>query len=94
MNERYDDWSLTQEEMELMNYLDSKRRLAKVRARRTMEDIENDYSDEDFATGYEGRAYLQQLIREFFRANPSYKYISQVDSHCGSMLESTVVYRA
>lgn len=48
MNERYDDWSLTQEEMELMNYLDSKRRLAKVRARRTMEDIENDYSDEDF----------------------------------------------
>lgn len=47
-----------------------------------------------FATGYEGRAYLQQLIREFFRVNPSYKYISQVDSHRGSMLESTVVYRA
>lgn len=47
-----------------------------------------------FATGYESRAYLQRLINEFFRANPSYKYISQVDSHCGSMLESTVVYRA
>ena len=47
-----------------------------------------------FATGYEGRAYLQHLINEFFRANHSYKYISQVDSHCGSMLESTVVYRA
>lgn len=45
MDERYDDWSLTQEEMELMNYLDSKR---KTRARRTVEDIEDSYSDEDF----------------------------------------------
>ena len=47
MDERYDDWSLTQEEMELMNYLDSKRRLAAARYR-IMEDIENVYSDEDF----------------------------------------------
>lgn len=47
MDERYDDWSLTQEEMELMNYLDSKRRLAAAR-HRMMEDIENGYSDEDF----------------------------------------------
>lgn len=47
MDERYDDWSLTQEEMELMNYLDSKRRLAKSRARQ-LEGFNDDYSDEDF----------------------------------------------
>lgn len=50
MDERYDDWTLTQEEMEIMNYLDSKRRLAKYRVKqlRLMEDFNDGHSDEDF----------------------------------------------
>ncbi len=47
MDERYDDWSLTQEEMELMNYLDSKRRLVKSRVRQ-LQLMENFNSDEDY----------------------------------------------
>lgn len=47
MNERYDDWSLTQEEMELMNYLDSKRRLIKSRVRQ-LQLMESFNSDEDY----------------------------------------------
>ena len=50
MNERYDDWSLTQEEMELMNYLDSKRRLIKSRVRQLqlMESFNSDEDDYDY----------------------------------------------
>lgn len=46
-----------------------------------------------FSTSYKGRAYLRDQIAAFFRSNPSYRYISQVDSHNGSMLETTIVYR-
>ena len=45
MDERYDNWDLTEQEKELLNYLSTKRRLAKNRAEysRRMEEY---YADE------------------------------------------------
>ena len=57
MNERYDDWSLTQEEMELMNYLDSKRRLIKSRVRQ-LQLMESFNSDEDYCDYQTKGAFL------------------------------------
>lgn len=47
MNERFDDVTLTEEDLSWMAYLESKRRLASYRARRNGWYMEDSYFDAD-----------------------------------------------